>query len=163
MRDFYEITDDLIGKFAEQLPWGIYFYDVSGGELRGFAGMNDGSEFPDTEKYLSDTIRDVCLICERLQKQYTETSPSGLVYIAQPLIFEDKIWAVLATYLSLGREGTWRRSLHQGPTVSDILDTLNELGYILTTHREVLQWFSSGVPASMQNQQERAQVFADPR
>ena len=75
MRDFYEITDDLIGKFAEQLPWGIYFYDVSGCELRTYSGANDGTEFPETEKYLADTIRDVCLIAERLEKQYSETSP----------------------------------------------------------------------------------------
>ena len=163
MRDFFEIADEIIGKFAEQLPWGIYHYDIPNDCLRTYAGLNDGREFPETEKYLSDTIRDVCLISERLEKQYTETSPSGLVYIAQPLIIENKIWSVLATYLSLGREGTWRRSLHQGPTVSNTLDVLNELGFILTTHREVQQWFSLSSPATLHNQQERTQVFADPR
>ncbi|HDS01912.1 MAG TPA: hypothetical protein ENO22_00245 [candidate division Zixibacteria bacterium] len=130
-----------IKKYSSDLPWGIYLYDISENELSHWGGQPQAGEYHQTEKYLADMIKDICFMAVEKQKVYTETSPSGLVYISVPLFIDKKIWAVLATYLSLGKEGTWRRTLNRGPSVTRTVDLLEELGFILSTHQEVQKWY----------------------
>lgn len=163
MREFFEIVEETIKSFASNLPWGIYHHNLVEQDLKLYHGQNNGCDCYDSEKYLSDTIKDICQTSCQLNKSYTETSPSGLVYIAHPLLIDNTIWSVLATYLSLGREGTWRRSLNRGPSVSSALDLLSELGFILSTHREAEQWLSTRSQAPVQMPIERVPILADPR
>ncbi len=144
MENYQEIIDTSIENYSVNLPWGIYFYNPLSHELKWYGNRKSDGRYEETEKYLSDTIRDICVTVLQDEKVYTETSPSGMVYIAVPLFINGKVWSVLATYLCLGREGSWRRSLNRGISVSQAVDLLDQLGFILTTHEEVRVWFSPG-------------------
>ncbi len=136
-----EAIETTIKKYSSDLPWGVYLYYLSENELNHWGRKTNPDECEETEKYLSDMIKDICLMAVDKGNVYTETSPSGLVYIAVPLFIDNKIWAVLSTYLSLGKEGSWRRSLNRGPSVTNTVDLLEELGFILSTHQEVQKWY----------------------
>lgn len=150
-----EAIETTIKKYSCDLPWGIYLYDISENELTHWVDQPRVADYNQTEKYLADMIKDICLMAAEKEKVYTETSPSGLVYIAVPLYIDNRIWAVLATYLSLGKEGTWRRTLHRGPSVIKTVDLLEELGFILSTHQEVQKWYRP----SFQDEPEKSPSF----
>jgi hypothetical protein len=141
MRIYNEVIETTMKKYAGDLPWGIYMYNLSGGSLGHYGKIMESEKYAETENYIADVIEDVCRMAADERRVYTETSPSGLVYIAVPLLIENQVWAVLAAYLSLGREGSWRRSLNRGPTVSQTVSLLEELGFIISTHQEVQKWF----------------------
>lgn len=141
MRQFQEVIETTMKKYADDMPWGIYMYTLSGGDLSYYGSGPESGKYSETEKYIADVIEDVCRMAADRKGVYTETSPSGLVYVAVPLFIDNQIWAVLSTYLSLGREGSWRRSLNRGPSVSQTVDHLEELGFIISTHQEVQKWF----------------------
>jgi hypothetical protein len=158
MKQLGEVIETTIKKYADDLPWGIYMYNLSNGSLNHVGKNTDSEIYAETEKYISDVIEDVCRLAVDRNKVYTETSPSGLVYIAVPLFIENQTWAVLATYLSLGREGSWRRSLHRGPSVSQTVSQLEELGFIISTHQEVQKWFRPSFETDEEPQTREAEV-----
>lgn len=140
MKRYLDIFETCLDRYAHQLPWGIYFYRHDEDEFVYFANSDTPHGKDEIENYLTDTIREICAITAENKRVYTETSQSGIVYIGVPLIIADKLWAVLATYLCLGREGTWRRSLNRGPSVAETVEQLKELGFILETHQQVACW-----------------------
>jgi hypothetical protein len=156
MKRLKEVIETTMKKYADDLPWGIYMYNISGGDLSHFGNVQDPEKYVETEKYIADVIGDVCQMAADKKGVYTETSPSGLVYIAVPLFIDNQIWAVLSAYLSLGREGSWRRSLNRGPSVSQTVNLLEELGFIISTHQEVQKWFRPSFEADDESQKEES-------
>ena len=148
-----EAIETTIKKYSSDLPWGIYLYSMADEELNHWGEKAQPEEYEKTEKYLADMIKDICLMAVEKKDVYTETSPSGLVYIAVPLYIDNRIWAVLSSYLSLGKEGSWRRSLNRGPSVSETVDLLEELGFILSTHQEVQKWYRPSFQDEMESSQ----------
>jgi hypothetical protein len=142
MKQQQELFEVTLLKYADDLPWGIYLYRLNGESLAHFGNKSLSDKYEDTEKYLADIIKDICRQASVTREVYTETSQSGIVYIAFPLILENQVWGVLSTYLSLGREGTWRRSLNRGPSVAEVVDLLDEIGFILNTHYQMRMWYS---------------------
>jgi len=142
MKQQHEIFEVILSKYATDLPWGIYLYRMNSDSLAHFGDKSGSEKYSDTEKYLADIIKDICQSASESEKVYTETSSSGLVYIAFPLILENQVWGVLAAYLSIGREGTWRRSLNRGPSVTEVIDLLDELGFILNIQYQMRMWYS---------------------
>lgn len=163
MRETDEVIATTMRKYATGLPWGIYIYDLSGGILSHCGNNPDAEKYAETEKYIADVIEDVCRMAADAKRAYTETSPSGLVYIAVPLFIENRPWAVLAAYLSLGREGSWRRSLNRGPTVSQTVSLLEELGFIITTHHEVQKWFRPSFETDDEHQADEIEIKNETR
>ncbi len=142
MKHYLDIFETCLDRYAHQLPWGIYFYHSAEADLKYFGNSHKPRGNDETENYLFDTMREICKITGEYKRVHTETSQSGMVYIGVPLFIGDKIWAVLATYLCLGREGTWRRSLNRGPSVAETVELLKELGFILETHQQVACWLN---------------------
>jgi len=142
MKPYLNIFETCIDRYARQLPWGIYLYHLPDSYMKHYGKVHKSRTNDDTEKYICNTIAEICRSACEYKRVYTETSPSGLVYIAVPLFMQGNIWAILASYLCLGREGTWRRSLNRGFNVSEAVDLLKELGFILETHQEISYWFN---------------------
>jgi len=136
-----------LARYAVRLPWGFYFYSPESNQLRQFSREVTESRFAATEKYLADIMREICqTTCEK-DCIYTERSEAGLIYIGFPVRMENKIWAALATYLSLGREGSYRRSLGRGPTVAETLDLLEEMAFIITAQYQFTLWHTQKLSA----------------
>lgn len=143
MNTMSDVIKTILDRYASELPWGIYFYDPEKKGLAHFGQLSDSEKHRNTELYLSTTLKDVCSMARSYGRTYTETSPSGMVYIAVPLITNQKTWAILATYLATGKVGSWRRSLNRGPSVSDSVDLLKEIGTVLNTYQQMQEWVST--------------------
>jgi hypothetical protein len=142
MNTMSDVVKSILDRFSSELPWGIYLFDPKIRGLTHFGQPRESKKHRTTELYLATTIKDVCGMALTYQRTYTETSPSGMVYIAVPLTDKQETWAVLATYLATGRIGSWRRSLNRGPTVSDSVDLLKEVGMVLNTYQQMKEWLS---------------------
>ena len=143
MNTMSDVIKAILDRYASEMPWGIYFYEPEKKGLVHFGQLTDSEKYRKTELYLATTLKDVCSMARSYGRTYTETSPSGMVYIAVPLVTNQKTWAVLATYLATGKVGSWRRSLNRGPSVSDSVDLLKEIGTVLNTYQQMQEWVTT--------------------